>query len=216
MLENILQEKNDAFVFFYDQTDPEAHTILEELEQIDEKLDKQDLTMVKISDEGVTASYGIEDIPALVYFENGVPQLYMDDLFNDNTVMKWMKSELKKEEIKEVTVSMLEKLIEKGRTMAVVFHDEENVENAAIMDELERIDDDCARFEISFVKVSDEEMAKDYGIDELPGLLYFENKIPSVYDGDLSDEEPLLEWLIEQKTTDTIEEVTEEILAMLI
>ena len=216
MLENILQEKNDAFVFFYDETDPEAHTILDELEQIDEKLDKQDLTMVKISDEGVTASYGIEDIPALVYFENGVPELYTGDLFNDNTVMKWMKSELKQEEIKEVTVSMLEKLVEKGRTMAVVFYDDEDVENAAIMDELERIDDDCARFEISFVKVSDEEMAKQYGIDELPGLLYFENKIPSVYDRDLHDEEPLLEWLIEQKTTDTIEEVTEEILAMLI
>ena len=33
MLENILTEENDAFVFFYDKTDPEAHTILEELEQ---------------------------------------------------------------------------------------------------------------------------------------------------------------------------------------
>ena len=33
MLENILTEENDAFVFFYDKSDPEAHTILEELEQ---------------------------------------------------------------------------------------------------------------------------------------------------------------------------------------
>ena len=33
MLENILNEENDAFVFFYDKSDPEAHTILEELEQ---------------------------------------------------------------------------------------------------------------------------------------------------------------------------------------
>ena len=41
MLENILTEENDAFVFFYDKSDPEAHTVLEELEQIDEKLDKQ-------------------------------------------------------------------------------------------------------------------------------------------------------------------------------
>ncbi len=43
---------------------------------IDEKLDKRDLYMVKISDEGAADEYGIEDIPALVYFENGVPEIF--------------------------------------------------------------------------------------------------------------------------------------------
>ena len=122
MLENILLEEEDAFVFFYEENDPEAHTILDELESIDEKLDKQDLTMVKISDKGAKASFGIETIPALVYFEGGVPELYEGDLLNDKAVMKWMKSELKQEEIKEVTVPMLDKLIDKGRTMAVLFY----------------------------------------------------------------------------------------------
>ena len=56
-------------------------------------------------------------------------------------------------------------------------------------------------------QVSDASEAKEYGIDELPGLLYFENKIPSMYDGELKDEDELLKWLIEQKMTDTIEEV---------
>lgn len=76
MLENILSEENDAFVFFYDADDPDSHTILKELERIDEKLDKQDLAMVKISVEGAIDNYGIEDFPCLVYFENGVPELY--------------------------------------------------------------------------------------------------------------------------------------------
>ena len=48
MLANILDDEDDAFVFFYEDNDTDAHTILEELEQIDEKLDKQDLTLVKI------------------------------------------------------------------------------------------------------------------------------------------------------------------------
>ena len=123
MLENILAEEDDAFVFFYDDHDAEAHTILEELEDIDEKLDKQDLTMVKISDKGAREAFGIEKFsPALVYFEDGVPELYEGDLFNDNAVMKWMKAELKQEEIKEVTVPMLERLIERGKTMAVLFY----------------------------------------------------------------------------------------------
>lgn len=47
-------------------------------------------------------------------------------------------------------------------------------------------------------------------------MLYFENKIPSLYDGDLESVKLLLEWLIEQKTTDTIEQITEEILEILI
>ena len=56
-------------------------------------------------------------------------------------------------------------------------------------------------------QVSDAVEATEYGIDELPGLLYFENKIPSMYDGELKNEDELLKWLIEQKMTDTIEEV---------
>ena len=41
------------------------------------------------------------------------------------TIMRWMRSELKQEEIKEISVPMLEKLVERGKTMAVVFHDPE-------------------------------------------------------------------------------------------
>ena len=55
-------------------------------------------------------------------------------------------------------------------------------------------------------QVNDASEAQEYGIDELPGLLYFENKIPSMYDGELKNEDELLKWLIEQKMTDTIEE----------
>jgi len=64
-----LKEEEDCFVFFYAEHDTEAFSILEELEAIDERLDKQDLTMVKISDAGAHEAFGIRDIPVLVYFE---------------------------------------------------------------------------------------------------------------------------------------------------
>ncbi len=44
--------------------------------------------------------------------------------------------------------------------------------------------------------MSDAAEAKEYGIDSLPAVLYFENKIPSVYDEDLNNENELLEWLV--------------------
>ena len=41
---------------------------------------------------------------------------------------------------------MLEKLVERGKTMAVLFYDPNDDEDHLIMDELEKIDDDCRRY----------------------------------------------------------------------
>ena len=93
---------------------------------------------------------------------------------------------------------------------------------------------------IAFVKISNPEEAKEYGIDQTPSLIYFENGIPSIYEGefyclifaaetlpdivrfcfnhsgDLKNEEKVLEWLIHQVDSDEIEDVTDEMLDMLI
>ena len=50
-------------------------------------------------------------------------------------------------------VLMLDKLVERGKTMAVLFYDPNDNQDLDIMDELEKIDDECRRFEIDFVKV---------------------------------------------------------------
>lgn len=69
---------------------------------------------------------------------------------------------------------------------------------------------------IVIIRMDNDAEAKEYGIDHLPTLVYFENKIPAIYEGDLLNEDEVLEWLIEQKYTATIEEVTDEILGDLI
>ena len=38
---------------------------------------------------------------------------------NDDLILKWMLDELKQEEIKEITVKMLDRLVEKGTTLAI-------------------------------------------------------------------------------------------------
>lgn len=52
-----------------------------------------------------------------------------------------------------------------------------------MLSELENIDDDCDQHNIAFVKISDLKEAKEYGIDSLPTLVFFERKIPHIYDG---------------------------------
>lgn len=51
------------------------------------------------------------------------------------------------------------------------------------LNELENIDDECDTLGIVFVKIDDEEESKLYGIEELPALLYFENGVPTLYNG---------------------------------
>lgn len=47
-------------------------------------------------------------------------------------------------------------------------------------------------------------------------LVYFENSIPTLFTGDLTNEDKVLVWLKDQMESDEIEEVTDEMLNMLI
>lgn len=102
----------------------------------------------------------------------------------------------------------------------------------SVMEELENIDDDCDRHGIAFVKTQvwvdndffplflislfssmfpmfqDFDVAREYGVADFPSLVYFEKQIPNVFEGDLMEEEEVLQWLITQRTEDRIELIT--------
>lgn len=62
--------------------------------------------------------------------------------------------------------------------------DEDTQESQLVVGELENIDDECDSKGISFVKIDNDDEAKEYGIDTLPTLVYFEKGVPSVYSGE--------------------------------
>lgn len=84
------------------------------------------------------------------------------------------------------------------------------------MAELENIDDECDQNNIVFVKIHDMSEAKEYGIENLPSLVYFEKNVPHLYEGDLMNEEELLGWLIHQKKHSEIPDITDEMMDLLI
>lgn len=49
--------------------------------------------------------------------------------------------------------------------------------------ELENIDDEADQLGIAFVKINDEELAKEYNLGELPKLVYYRHQIPIIYEG---------------------------------
>ena len=55
----------------------ETPATIELLETIDDNLDKNEAHLVKTSDLNAAEEYGVlEDLPTIVYFENGIPSLY--------------------------------------------------------------------------------------------------------------------------------------------
>lgn len=156
--------------------------------------------------------------------------------------MEWLVSQLEKDEIEDVTDEMLDRLIKEGKTMAVLFcewflyknqlyvfllhitimpnfifiDDNNDRKSQKVLNELENIDDECDALGIIFVKIDNADEAEEYGIEKIPSLLYFEKGIPTIYEGNLEDEEKLLEWLRTQSESDEIEDITDEMLDIII
>ena len=148
----------------------------------------------------------------LLFFKYQVPVPYSGDLTDEDKVLEWLLGQQEADQIEQVNSRTLRGLIESSSTLAVLFYDDSSASTKALKD-LETIDDDADRYGIPFVKIDDVSVAKEFGFaDELPVLGYFENRLPTVYEGDLTDEDAALAWLVKQRTEDTIEEVTEEIL----
>lgn len=110
-----------SMIFTDDHGVEESMLVLEELEKIDDECDKHGVQFVKIDDDRAAKEYGIDDLPAIVYFEKQVPTVYGGDLENEEEILNWLVSQQEKDEIEDVTDEMLDKMVKEGRTLAVLF-----------------------------------------------------------------------------------------------
>ncbi|XP_018356348.1 PREDICTED: uncharacterized protein LOC108756796 isoform X5 [Trachymyrmex septentrionalis] len=215
-LNTLIGNIDNLVVLFYDHGDEESMQVLNELEKIDDDCDKHGIQFVKIDDEKAAEEFGIDDLPAIVYFEKQIPNVYDGDIEDEDEILEWLLSQLEKDEIEDVTDEMLDRLIKDGKTIAVLFYDNNDRKSQRVLNELENIDDECDQLGVTFVKIDNAEEAKEYGIQKVPTMLYFEKGIPMMYEGNLEDEEKVLKWLEQQQKADQIEDVTDEMLDMVI
>lgn len=111
---------------------------------------------------------------------------------------------------------ILQDLFHKYFIFLLIEDDNNNEHSQDVLGELENIDDECDALGITFVKIDNFDEAKEYGISKVPKLLYFEKGIPTVYEGNLENEEELLVWLEQQTTSDEIEDITDEMLDLIV
>jgi hypothetical protein len=217
-------QRNSLFISFTqfkfnnldDKDSKKSQKVLAELENIDDECDQNDIAFVKIDDDNEAHEWGIEDLPTMVLFERGIPHIYEGDLMKEEELLSWLIHQKKHSEIPEVTDEMKDKLIETFPHVAVIFYDKDDKQDIRVLNEMENIDDDLEKEGIIMIRIDNAAEAKEYGLNHLPALVYFENKIPAIYEGDLMNEDEVLEWLVTQKNSATIEEVTDEILEELI
>ncbi|GFT85179.1 thioredoxin domain-containing protein [Trichonephila clavipes] len=216
VIELMIDKCDYLAVIFYNAGDAAARKALNELENIDSESDKAGIPLVRSESFVIAEMYGIDNLPALVFFENGVPNVYPDDLSVEQDVLKWLLEQQSSDEIEDVSPKVLEQMISKTEHLAVLFYDKNDRKSKEVLRELENIDDEAAEHDMPFVRIDDKELAAEYGFDDIPMLVYFEKRIPSIYQGDLTNEQQVWKWLHLQLTSDGIEEVTEKILYMLI
>lgn len=60
-------------------------------------------------------------MPAIVYFEKQIPNVYDGDLEDENEILQWLLGQMENDEIEDVTDEMLDKLIKEGNEMVVLF-----------------------------------------------------------------------------------------------
>lgn len=87
---------------------------------------------------------------------------------------------------------------------------EDDPESPKVLRHVELIDDEASEYGIKIVQTSDKLMAKKYGWRNPPGITYFRKGKYINYDGDIDDEEEILDWLTDPENmelTDAIEKV---------
>jgi len=213
MLTALLEEESDLIVYMYKKGNRMDEAILYTMNDLDKLLDEKDVKMVSISEKGIEKDYGLYGLPLLVHFNGNIPRVFHGDLGDEDEFRQFIEESLEKSDIEEVNGDVLDSLIERLPNIAAIFIDAEDQEDLDIVTLLEDIDDDCDNNGIPLVKIDDVTKAKDeYGLDQLPAMLYWKDEIPSMFDGDMKSREEVLTWLLNRKSSDTIELVTEEIL----
>ena len=70
-------------------------------------------------------------------------------------------------------------------SMCNAFTDNHQEESATALAELENIDTQADKVGIAFVKINDLELVSEFGLGNLPSLVYYRHTTPIVYDGEI-------------------------------
>ena len=173
-------------IFQLDETmDKISKKIINGLDKVEGNFIGKDIQFLSVDIDEVP-DIEISSVPSLIYFKNGEPVVYEENLMNEEAIREWVDEELKSnlDVIEDLNTEQIHDLMDENMYVIVYLYaaDCETCDEA--IKQLEQIDDDADAVGVKFVKTDEAEFAAEYGIETFPAILYFENKQPSIYDGD--------------------------------
>lgn len=137
----------------------------------------------------------------------------------EEEVLQWLIHSKSEDTIETVNRDMCEKLIAYTPYIVVIFYKPNTKTSDEVLEHLENIDGFTDEYGIQMVKTRDGSLGRRYGARSFPALIYFRNKHPLMYKGDLTDEEVILDWLLSDgslQLSEDIEEVSSKMMEKLI
>jgi len=215
-----LLDKSDALAILLLKEDcNECRSIVSEIENIDDEVKRQQIHLIKTTDLSFAEKVGVKEFPVLLFYKNQVPNLYEGDVKSGEEILDWLVEIKIESHIELITRPMLEVMVTKTQYIAVLFYKQNCRTCDHIINQLEKIDDECDDFGIQLVKLKDPQFAKRYGIRTFPALVYFRNGNPITFEGELKVGSSVLEWLTDDENReleDEIEEVNNRMLDKLL
>jgi len=202
-LDSLIKTEDYLAVFWYGKNCKTCDRILSVLETKTAELDEVGVTVVRINDKKSAKSFGILSSPGLTYFKGGKGDNFEGELTDGEALMEFLASPEAMElpdAIEEVNAKQLDVLVQEKQFVAVLFYNKQE-ESIAALAELENIDTQADKVGIAFVKINDLELVSEFNLGALPKLVYYRHTTPVVYDGDVTDENKVLDWLIINRST---------------
>ena len=158
--------------------------------------------MIRIDDSEEAEEYGIDKIPALVYFDMRIPNLYTGEMTTVD-ILIWMMDQAEGSHIEEVSEELLRTLIKKHDDVTVYFYDKDVKQERALLEELENFDQILEEEGVSLVKIDDPAAADSFGVEVIPAIVHFQFKHPHFYSGDLTNEKKIIQWVLSIRNGET-------------
>ena len=217
-IHDLMAENEYVMVYLYTEDCEACDEAIKQLEQIDDDADAVGVMFVKTNEADFAAEYGIDSFPAILYFENSQPSIYDGDAAEETELLTWLLYQMKEDTVENINRDLLTKMIEDFEFLAVFFY-EDNEDCVKVLRHLELIDDEASQYGVRMVKINDPLMSKKYGHRNPPGLGFFRKGNYVKFDGDLLDDEEMLDWLTDpnvMEISDQIEKVNKKMFEKLI
>ena len=125
-----------------------------------------------------------------------IPNIYSGEM-NTVDILIWMMDQAEGSHIEEVSVELLATLIKKHDDITVFFYDKNVKQERALLEELENFDQILEDEGVTLVKIDDPVAVEKYNVEVVPAIVHFQFKDPHFYDGDLTNEKKIIQWVLE-------------------